>query len=81
MNSSKEVRKDLNRVDQNKVVQRRRVSDNDPHLTPKAEAAQSGPFALQISLCEVQPNLMLFQESVQFIARFESQQLADLHFC
>jgi len=55
------VGQDLDRGDDDQVVKRSRVGDNNPHLAPKAQAPQGRAFTLEIFHGVIQPNFVRLQ--------------------
>jgi hypothetical protein len=60
---------------------RMQVGDDDARHGSEAEPPVSLPVLCEVLPSVVQPNLMLLQESVQFIARFEAEQTTELGRC
>src|SRR4051794_30485078 len=60
---------------------RMQVGDDDARHGSEAEPPVSLPVLFEVLPSVVQPNLMLLQESVQFIARFEAEQKTELGRC
>jgi len=59
---------DLDSGDEDQVVKRSRVGDNNPHSASKAQAAQGRAFTLEIFHGVIQPNFMGLQEPVESVA-------------
>jgi len=70
----------MDSVDKNQIMERSRVSDNNLHLTSKAQAPQSRTFTLEIFLCVIQPDFVGLQEAVARVARVQAEQLPQLGF-
>jgi hypothetical protein len=78
MDFLKDAGQNVNGVDENQIVERSRVGDNNPHLASKAQAAQGGTFTLEIFDSKIQPDFMSLQEAVERVASLEAEKLAQL---
>jgi hypothetical protein len=71
---------DLDSGDEDQVVKRSRVGDNNPHSASKAQAAQGRAFTLEIFHGVIQPNFMGLQEPVESVASLKPKKLTQLCF-
>lgn len=78
VNFLKQAGQNLDGANQNQIVQRSRVGNNNPHLRCEAQSPQRGAFSLQVFPREVEPHFVSLQEPVQFIASPKPQYLPQL---
>ncbi len=70
-----QLRKNFDRFNQDKIIEWRRVSDNQRHL--EAELAMSLAVAIEVFQGIFQLDAVVFQESVDLHARLEAEELAQ----
>ena len=67
-------------ADENQVMERSRVGDDDAHLFSKAESPQGGAFPIEVFASVIEPDLVSLEEAVEFIAGLQAEKLAQLRF-
>src|ERR1700722_5459558 len=80
MDSLEKAGQDVDGINEDQIMERRRVGDNNPPLASKAQAAQGRALTLQVFPCVIQPDLMSFQESVERVTSLETKKLPQLRF-
>jgi len=68
-------RQDLDSGDEDQVVKRSRVGDNNPHLASKAQTAQGRAFTLEIFHGVIQPNFREPSGTLESVASLEPKKL------
>jgi hypothetical protein len=78
MDSLEKAGQNMDGIDEDQIMQRRRIGDNNPHLVSKAQAAQSRALTLQVFPRVIQPDLMSLQEPVECVTSLETKKLPQL---
>jgi hypothetical protein len=78
MNSLEKAGHTVDSVDEDQVVERSRVGDDNPHSVSKAQSPQGRAFPLEVFQGVVEPHLMSLEKAVEFMASLQTEKLAQL---